>query len=78
MSRTINLNSAELRARDATATKLYAATKATNLVPPRTHGNHAMKSLYTGNSMQSPRAEADNNLQHDSLKLGAQIEVRAV
>ena len=66
------------KALDLAAHKKYKATKPTNLVAPITHTNATMRGLYTGNNMQSPRAEADNNLLHDSLKLGAQIEVRAL
>ena len=62
--------------RDRMAHRLYKATKRTDLVPPMTYTNATTEGLYTGNNMQSPRAEADNNLQHYSLKLGAQIQLR--
>lgn len=77
MSRAINLNSAELRTRDATASRLYAATKPTNLVQPATYTNAAMRELLKAPVMQSPRADAGQHFEHASLGLGAQI-VRAV
>jgi len=66
-----------LQRKESQAQKLYAATKNTSLVPPKTYVNSAMQGLYTGNSMASVRDGADNNLLHASLPMGAQI-VRAV
>ena len=65
-------------ARDRAAHRKYVAAKSKLLTPPVTYTNATTEGRYTGNNMGSSRAEADNNLQHDSLKLSAQIEVRAV
>lgn len=59
--------------RDRMAHRLYAATKRTDLVPPATYTNATTKGTYTGNSMSSPRADADKHFEHASLKLSAQI-----
>ena len=66
----------EIQLKEAMAAKLYAATKPADLTPSVTYTNATTTGLYTGNSMQSPRAGADDHLAHVSRGLGAQI-VRA-
>ena len=61
------------QAREAVAMRLYAASKPANLVAPPTYTNAAMKAPYVRPVMASPRAEADDNLQHASRDSGAQI-----
>ena len=73
MSRTINLSWTELRTREATAARLYAATKPANLVPSITFTNATTTGLYTGNSMSSVRAGADDHLVHVSRGMGKQL-----
>lgn len=62
------------RERAAKAQRLYAASKPGNLTPPATYGNATTKEAYTGNVMQSPRADADEHFNHASLGLAAQIK----
>ena len=73
MSRTINLSWTELRTREATAAKLYAATKPADLTPSVTYTNATTTGLYSGNSMGSTRAGADDHLAHVSRGMGKQI-----
>ena len=61
------------QSREAVAMRLYAASKPRNLTPPPTFTNAAMKAPYVRPVMASPRAEADDNLQHASRDSGAQI-----
>ena len=65
-------------ARDRAAQRLFAASKDPALVPPRTFTNHSSDKPLKAISMQSPRPEANNNLLHSSLGLGAQIQPRAI
>ena len=67
----------DLQAKEATAQRLYAASKDANLVPSVTYTNATTKGLYTGNLMGSTRQGSDDHLAHSSRGLGAQI-VRAV
>lgn len=46
------------RLREATAQRVYAATRPANLVPPRTHVNSVMPNGYSGNNMASTRPSA--------------------
>jgi len=48
-----------LQRKESQAQKLYAATKDTSLVPPKTYVNSAMQGSYTGNSMGSSRDGAN-------------------
>jgi len=48
-----------LQRKESQAQKLYAATKNTSLVPPKTYVNSAMQGVYTGNSMGSSRDGAN-------------------
>ena len=61
------------QAREAVAQRLYAASKPADLVAPPTHINSAMRAPLVRPVMASPRAEADDNLQHVSRDSGAQI-----
>ena len=47
------------KARDKLSQRLYAATKDTSLVPPKTYVNSAMQGTYTGNRMGSSRDGAN-------------------
>jgi len=60
-------------AREAKAHRLYKATKPTNLTPPITYGNAMTKGAYIGSVMASPRADANDHMQHASRDSGAQI-----
>lgn len=71
----MSLNRAHL-AKDARAYQASVAAKQKNLVPPITFTNATMAGVYSGNKMQSPRAEADDNLSYRSL--GAHTYGRAV
>lgn len=62
------------RNRDATAQRLYAATKDPRLTRPITHTNATTDGLYTGNAMQSTRPGA--NVQYDSRAVQPMIEIR--
>ena len=61
------------QAREAKAHRLYKATKPTNLVAAPTYCNASMKGLYSGSGMASPRADANDHIQHASRDSGAQI-----
>lgn len=54
----------------------YKASKPTNLVAAPTWITSAMRAPLVVKAMQSPRANADQHLDHPSLPMGAQI-VRA-
>ena len=60
-------------AREAKAHRLYKATKPTNLTPPITYGNAMTKGPLKAICMASPRADANDNLQYASHRVGAQI-----
>ena len=74
MSRTITLNSAELRAQAKAAQRRFATSKDANLVPPPTR---AMVGTWV-QPVWHVRDGANDHLQHASLPMGAQIQVRAV
>ena len=63
-------------ARQSAAQRTYAASKPSNLVPARTHVNSGVSGLYTGHSMTSTRAGADDHQQFKSLGHRAQMQVR--
>lgn len=63
-------------ARNTAAQRAYAASKPKNLVPARTLVNSSALGLYTGHSMSSTRAGADDHQQHKSIGLRVQLEVR--
>ena len=67
----------DLQRKEATAARLYAATKPADLTPSVTFTNATTTGLYTGNSMGSTREGSDDHLAHVSRGLGKQI-VRAV
>ena len=69
--------SLDLQRREAAAQRLYAANKDANLTPSITHTNATTTGLYSGNSMASVRAGADDHLAHVSRGLGKQL-VRCV
>lgn len=58
----------------AKAFRLYAATKPHDATPSISVTNATMKGLYRGHAMASPRADADNHLQHFSRGLTVQTE----
>jgi len=51
-----------LQRKESQAQKLYAATKDTSLVPPKTYVNSAMQGSYKGNSMSSSRDGANQQV----------------
>lgn len=61
-------------ARDRAAHKRFKASKPTNLVPPITYGNATMTERYVSPAW-AVRDGSDRV--HDSVPMGAQIEVRA-
>ena len=63
-----------LQKKEAIAMRAFAASKDANLVPPPTR---AMVGYYVP-TVWYVRAGADDHLQHASLPMGAQIQVRAV
>ena len=67
----------DLQRKEATAQRLYAASKDTNIVPSITFTNATTTGLYSGNSMASVRAGADDHLVHASRGMGKQL-VRCV
>ena len=56
----------------------YAADHPELVTPARTYISNTTGGAYTGASMSAARAGADDHLQHKSLGLLAQIEVRTV
>ena len=63
----------DLQRKEATAARLYAATKPADLTPSVTYTNATTKGSYRGNSMGSTRAGSDDQLVHVSRGLGKQI-----
>lgn len=74
MSRTINLSSAQLRAKDKAAQSKFAATKDASLVPPPTRPHGAAQGNYVPPAWHV-RAGGDDHFEHTSLPMGAQIQV---
>lgn len=70
-----NRSRTEDKAASAEAYKQYAISKPFNATPSITHGNATTSRDYRGSNMQSPRANADQHLQHASLGLSVQLEV---
>ena len=65
--------SLDLQRREAQAQRLYAANKDVNLTPSVTFTNATTTGLYSGNSMASVRAGADDHLEHASRGMGKQL-----
>lgn len=59
---------------DRAAQKRYAATRPTNLVPPRVFVNNTSPGLLTPIRMGSPREDADANLLCPSVVMGALVK----
>lgn len=59
---------------EATAQRLYAATKPKDSTPSRTYVNSTMRESYTGNSMHPVRDGADQHKQYTGAGFRAQIE----
>ena len=65
--------SLDLQRKEAAAQRLYAANKDADLTPSITFTNATTAGLYSGNSMASVRAGADDHLEHVSRGMGKQI-----
>ena len=72
------LNSQQLRERSLREYLAERAKRPSNRTPSRTFVNSTTTGLYTGNNMQSARADADQHKQYTGAGFRAQIDRRTV
>ena len=64
----------QIKADEAQAARLYAATKPANATPSRTYVNSTTQGAYTGHRMGTTRPGADQHKQYTGAGFRAQIE----
>lgn len=72
------LNSQQLRERSLKEYLAERKARNPNVTPSRTFVNSTTTGLYTGNNMQSARADADQHKQYTGAGFQAQIDRRTV